>query len=794
MTRFRFFQSASAVVATVAVFIGARAHAASTCADIVPLNPFLVAGDDARRCQDAVARGGRIYAGGTLKAMQDCLDGIQRGSIAGSPATVCRGSLVAGVPVPPTNGATAGAIASAQQRAASVIAQRCTDAAVAPLDLCADTRAGLQACLVADHWQVVQGLLDAQYGTVVPTTDAGLQQCQRRIGRVARRLISSGARADQRCLNQRNRQCAVANPSARCVGSIDGGVETPPTDPATAGRMSDAVRSLRTRIGAGCTDVQVAALDACADAATDLMDCLECTHKAGVADLLAGEYGGTERYADPTTTIQAVIDAADPGDRIGLAPGTYVETAEVTKSGLSLIGQTDCDGNRPFIDNPNPGNTDNGIFACGSLDPSCLTPADNLLFQGFDMGEFDDNGIFTVGIQGVTFRDLVVTGTGTAASMEYAVFPVFSNDVLIEDCVASGISDAALYVGQSTNIVVRNNEVFNSVAGIEIENSANADVYGNHAHDNTGGILLFKLPGLPVQLSQCHEVFDNLVENNNVPNFGGGFVGLVPQGTGFIALSNDTTIFRDNTVQDNGSFGIALTDQVILNLLFAPPPFPVPSPDAVSQNNFIIDNLFINNGNNPDPSVAGFAADILAATGGGGGNCRDGNTYATSTELPALATTCAQPPNPPGCPYTTTTIATTTTTVSSSSTSTPPTTTTTTTAVPYTWLQTQTIFAGSCSALTCHGAGGSAPAGLADLDDYDAGYDALVNIPATEPSSMDRVEPGDALRSYLMHKLDGTQGTVLGGFGGQMPLGGGPLSQADRDGIRSWINSGAPKN
>jgi parallel beta-helix repeat protein len=89
--------------------------------------------------------------------------------------------------------------------------------------------------------------------------------------------------------------------------------------------------------------------------------------------------------------------------------------------------------------------------------------------------------------------------------------------VLIEDSKVINVRDAGIYVGQSTNIVVRNNEVFGNPAGIEIENSANAEVYGNYAHDNSGGILIFKLV-LPIEYSNCHFIHDNIITNNNAPN------------------------------------------------------------------------------------------------------------------------------------------------------------------------------------------------------------------------------------------------------------------------------------
>ena len=55
--------------------------------------------------------------------------------------------------------------------------------------------------------------------------------------------------------------------------------------------------------------------------------------------------------------------------------------------------------------------------------------------------------------------------------MVHTVFTQFNVKNKIEHCIAIGASDAGIYVGQSNNIIVRNCEVFQNVAGIEIENS-----------------------------------------------------------------------------------------------------------------------------------------------------------------------------------------------------------------------------------------------------------------------------------------------------------------------------------
>ena len=81
----------------------------------------------------------------------------------------------------------------------------------------------------------------------------------------------------------------------------------------------------------------------------------------------------------------------------------------------------------------------------------------------------------------------------------YGIFPEFGENGLIENNILSGIEDAAIYVGMSDYIDVRNNQVFDSVAGIEIENSRHVLVEGNLAKNNTGGILVFITPGLPIK-------------------------------------------------------------------------------------------------------------------------------------------------------------------------------------------------------------------------------------------------------------------------------------------------------
>jgi parallel beta-helix repeat protein len=115
-------------------------------------------------------------------------------------------------------------------------------------------------------------------------------------------------------------------------------------------------------------------------------------------------------------------------------------------------------------------------------------------------------------------------------------------------------------------VVVRNNRAERNVAGIEIENTINADVYGNIAIGNTGGILVFNMPDLP-QPGHSTRVFRNVVSGNNTGNFGakGTPVASVPAGSGIVINSNDRVEIFDNDIADNDTANIIVSSYYATN-------------------------------------------------------------------------------------------------------------------------------------------------------------------------------------------------------------------------------------
>lgn len=102
----------------------------------------------------------------------------------------------------------------------------------------------------------------------------------------------------------------------------------------------------------------------------------------------------------------------------------------------------------------------------------------------------------------------------------------------------------------------------------------------------------------------------------------------------------------------------------------------------------------------------------------------------------------------------------------------------------------QPIFTASCALANCHAGpspvlGMNLASGLARA--------SIVDVPSQEVPALHRVRPGQPDSSYLVHKVQGTQGSV-GGLGGRMPLGGTPLSAEQIAAIRAWITAGALDN
>ena len=185
------------------------------------------------------------------------------------------------------------------------------------------------------------------------------------------------------------------------------------------------------------------------------------------------------------------------------------------------------------------------------------------------------------------------------ANGAYGIYPVQVENLLLEECIAIAASDAGIYVGQSRNVVVRNNRAEFNVAGFEIENTVGADVYGNLATNNTGGILVFNMPDLP-QEGHSTRVYQNQILANNTDNFGaeGTPVASVPAGSGVLINSNDKVEIFDNDIADNDTANIIISSYYSTG--YHGTRETVEHYDPYPETIYIYDNRFSGGGNSPD--------------------------------------------------------------------------------------------------------------------------------------------------------------------------------------------------
>ena len=180
----------------------------------------------------------------------------------------------------------------------------------------------------------------------------------------------------------------------------------------------------------------------------------------------------------------------------------------------------------------------------------------------------------------------------------YGIYPVQTTNVLLEGNVAIAASDAGIYVGQSKQVVVRDNRAEYNVAGIEVENTIGADVYNNIANNNTGGILVFNMPSIP-QRGYATRVFDNEIHSNNTENFAisGSAVSGVPAGSGVVINSNDQVEVFNNRFSNNNTANIVISSYFSAN--FAGQRELAAEFDPYPEEILIYDNTFEGGGTQP---------------------------------------------------------------------------------------------------------------------------------------------------------------------------------------------------
>ena len=324
-------------------------------------------------------------------------------------------------------------------------------------------------------------------------------------------------------------------------------------------------------------------------AASSVVDCSTGRTIDIAANVQAASAEGDTNNANVSSQLSSALNNAKTCDTIVLPEGKHTISSSLSFSGTGSLGQSDMVTNLTIKgagmpkDSSEASPADSGLtaldFTGTSGDGFLIQNTQSITMQDFGVFEAANNAIKLKDTDGIILRKIATVWETDFQDTNgaYGLYPVETSNVLIEDSYVRGSADAGVYVGQSDNVVVRRNEAFRNVAGIEIENTTDADVYDNIARENTGGILVFDLPIGNGKYGSGVRVFNNIIDDNNTTNFAKpssnpGGVHIVPPGTGVIILSTSDVEIYNNEVTDHQTTSIAITSFMMPDASVATPP------------------------------------------------------------------------------------------------------------------------------------------------------------------------------------------------------------------------------
>jgi parallel beta-helix repeat protein len=260
-------------------------------------------------------------------------------------------------------------------------------------------------------------------------------------------------------------------------------------------------------------------------------------------------------------SLQTQLITINNGDTLDLPEGNFMFTKSLAMDGKSNIVIRGKGIDKTILSFKNQTEGAQGLL---------VSNGKNIVLQDFSIEDAKGDNLKVSEVMGLTLsriRSVWADGPKTENGA-YALYPVLCKQVLIENCIAMGSSDAGIYVGQSDSVIIRNSKAYWNVAGIESENSRWVEIYENEAYENTGGILVFDLPGL-TQYGHSTKVYNNKVYDNNHENFAakGNIVASIPPGTGFMVLATHQLEITKNEIRNNKTVGIGVISYDLVTAL-----------------------------------------------------------------------------------------------------------------------------------------------------------------------------------------------------------------------------------
>jgi hypothetical protein len=308
------------------------------------------------------------------------------------------------------------------------------------------------------------------------------------------------------------------------------------------------------------------------------------------------EWSGTTRSVPADyPTIQAAVDAAEPGDLVLIDRGLYLEAVDVRTPGVTIRG---VDRNEVVLD---------GEFERANGIQALFT--DGVVVENLTTMNHTLNGVFWSGVRG--YRGSYITAVNNG---DYGIYAFDSGDGLFEHSYASGSPDASFYIGQCNpcDAVVTDSIGEYSGLGYSGTNASN-NIYlvNNVFRYNGAGLAPNTLDSELLPPAVGYVIAGNLIHDNGYTDFPHQNAQWATQGNGVIAAGTSDGLITKNRIVNHPSSGIQVSFNVDDNVY-------------MSAGNVVRDNVVAGSG----------LADLTLSGPARSGNCFEGNDF--DTTLPAV--------------------------------------------------------------------------------------------------------------------------------------------------------------
>ncbi|MFE1431861.1 nitrous oxide reductase family maturation protein NosD [Streptomyces griseoaurantiacus] len=310
---------------------------------------------------------------------------------------------------------------------------------------------------------------------------------------------------------------------------------------------------------------------------------------------------GTVLKVDAGESVQRALDAARPGDTVYLGPGTYRESIQVKKSGVTVRGAGDRTVLVPATTKARKADAcaaaGNGICVEGTA----AHPLKGVRISNLTVRGFKKNGVWASRTDELVVHHVMAEKNGT-----WGIAQERSTEGRLINNTARANGDAGIFLANTVDTeagatdtdgtLVRGNDLVDNRIGVTVRRLREVRVEANDITANCAGVMVVgdenkpRVGDITVRLNHVHHNNKFCAANSRLPAIqGAGIVltgaekvtvvrntvednkGTTPMSGGivlfksFVGALNENNTIQDNTLQDNGPADLADRDTAKTN-------------------------------------------------------------------------------------------------------------------------------------------------------------------------------------------------------------------------------------